>query len=89
MPRRDRRSTSGSSPSAKGHEVGSDGVKALHDIGCVAELRQVQAYERRAVRHRHDRDDSLSAYEPSTNRSRTSRATSTSSTRWEAPPPRC
>jgi Lon protease-like protein len=29
----------------QGREVGGDGVLALHDVGCVAELRQVQAYD--------------------------------------------
>src|SRR5918993_5585820 len=29
----------------EGREVGSDGIKALHDIGCMAELRQVEQYE--------------------------------------------
>ena len=29
----------------KGREVGSDGVRALHGVGCTAELRQVEAYE--------------------------------------------
>ena len=29
----------------EGREVGSDGVRALHDVGCTAELRQVEAYE--------------------------------------------
>ncbi len=28
-----------------GREVGSEGVTALHDIGCLAELRQVEAYD--------------------------------------------
>jgi uncharacterized protein len=28
-----------------GREVGSEGVTALHDVGCVAELRQVEAYD--------------------------------------------
>jgi uncharacterized protein len=28
-----------------GREVGSEGVTALHEIGCVAELRQVEAYD--------------------------------------------
>jgi uncharacterized protein len=28
-----------------GREVGSDGIQALHEIGCVAQLRQVEAYE--------------------------------------------
>ena len=29
----------------EGREVGSDGVRALHGVGCTAELRQVEAYE--------------------------------------------
>jgi len=29
----------------EGREVGSDGVRALHEVGCTAELRQVEAYE--------------------------------------------
>jgi uncharacterized protein len=28
-----------------GREVGADGITALHDIGCMAELRQVEQYE--------------------------------------------
>jgi uncharacterized protein len=28
-----------------GREVGSEGVTALHEVGCVAELRQVEAYD--------------------------------------------
>ena len=28
----------------EGREVGSDGVRALHEVGCTAELRQVEAY---------------------------------------------
>lgn len=28
----------------EGREVGADGVRALHEIGCVAELREVEAY---------------------------------------------
>ncbi|MGH8970387.1 MAG: LON peptidase substrate-binding domain-containing protein [Actinomycetes bacterium] len=28
-----------------GREVGTDGVRALHDVGCVAHLRQVEAYD--------------------------------------------
>jgi uncharacterized protein len=28
-----------------GREVGSDGVQALHEIGCMAQLRQVEAYD--------------------------------------------
>jgi Lon protease-like protein len=29
----------------EGREVGHDGVRALYDVGCTAELRQVEAYE--------------------------------------------
>ena len=29
----------------EGREVGGDGVRALHGVGCTAELRQVEAYE--------------------------------------------
>ncbi len=29
----------------EGREVGSDGVRALYEVGCTAELRQVQAYD--------------------------------------------
>ena len=29
----------------EGREVGSDGVRALHEVGCTAELSQVEAYE--------------------------------------------
>jgi Lon protease-like protein len=28
-----------------GHEVGADGVRALHEVGCLAELRRVQRYD--------------------------------------------
>lgn len=29
----------------EGREVGAEGVRALHEVGCVAQLRQVQTYE--------------------------------------------
>ncbi len=29
----------------QGHEVGADGVTALHDIGCVAQVRRIDPYE--------------------------------------------